>query len=142
MPLPTKRHDPPNLEAAPIFRAVERPHSSPGALLRLGLPHSSNRPSFASISDANLSHVLARSDHIFLASGVVAVCAKRTQSSACWRHSLGSIAMNRPTPTTLAVGRVSQLWELHRRTRPLRHLVDGALDNADSEDRWFRGKGY
>ena len=51
--------------------------------LGLSLPHSSNRPSFASRSEANLSHVLARSDHIFLASGSFAVCAMRTQSSAC-----------------------------------------------------------
>src|SRR5262249_26518947 len=59
----------------------------------LGSPHSSNRHSFASRSEANLSHVLARSDHVFLASGVVDVFANRTQSSACWRHSLGSIGM-------------------------------------------------
>ena len=63
------------------------------SFLRPGLPHSSNRHSFASRSEANLSHVLARSDHVFLASGVVDVCANRTQSSACWRHSLGSIGM-------------------------------------------------
>ena len=37
------------------------------------------RASLASRSDANLSQVLARSDHIFLALGVVAVCAIRTQ---------------------------------------------------------------
>jgi len=49
--------------------------------------------SFASRSDANMSHVLARSDHIFLASGVVAVCAGRTHSGAGWRHSPGSIGM-------------------------------------------------
>ena len=48
-----------------------------------GLPHSSSRLSFASRSVANVSHVLARSDHIFLASGLFAVCAIRTQSSAC-----------------------------------------------------------
>src|SRR5262249_25157673 len=62
-------------------------------LLVLGLPHSSNKHSFASRSVANLSHVLARSDHIFLASRLVAVCASRTQSSACWRQSLESIGM-------------------------------------------------
>src|SRR5262249_44534277 len=45
------------------------------------------------MSDANASHVRARSDHIFLASGVSDVCAIRTQSSACWRQSLGWIRM-------------------------------------------------
>src|SRR4029450_3153980 len=67
-------------------------------LLSLGLPHSSNSPSFASRSVANISHVLARSDHTFLASGLFAVCAIRTQSSACWRHSLGSIGMRVVSP--------------------------------------------
>ena len=57
-----------------------------------------NEHSFASRSEANLSHVLARSDHIFLASRLVAVCASRTQSSACWRHSLGSRGMRLVAP--------------------------------------------
>jgi hypothetical protein len=64
----------------------------------LGLPHSFNRPSFASRSVANISHVLARSDHTFLASGLFAVCAIRTQSSACWRHLLGSTGMRVISP--------------------------------------------
>jgi len=68
------------------------------AFLGLGLPHSSNRPSFASRSVANISQVLARSDHTFLASGLFAVCAIRTQSSACWRHSLGSTGMRVVSP--------------------------------------------
>jgi hypothetical protein len=44
------------------------------------------------------SHVLARADHTFLASGLFAVCAIRTQSSACWRHSLGSTGMRVVSP--------------------------------------------
>src|SRR6516165_3422017 len=75
-----------------------------------GLPHSSKRHSFASMSDANTSQVLARSDHIFLASGVIDVCAIRTQSSACWRQSLGSICMT---------GRLDFLSRKKLKKRPL-----------------------
>ena len=58
--------------------------------LAWGLPHSSKRHSLASRSAAKVNHVFARSDHIRLASESLVVCARRTQSSARWRHSPGS----------------------------------------------------
>jgi hypothetical protein len=111
------------LDCVPIAQTANRPeqighfgpqprgsfYSSVSALLGLGLPHSSKRHSLASRSVANLSNVLARSDHIFLASGVVAVCAILTQSSAFWRHSPGSTGIK----SSIFEERLIRKWSKH-----------------------------
>jgi hypothetical protein len=85
-----------------------------------------------------MSHVLARSDHIFLASGVVAVCAGRTHSDAGWRHSPGSIGM-RVSPLQGTSISEAPATGGHRGVEQRRFSIAAGFDQANAGVAWQAG---